>query len=228
MASSTYAQLVTKTENDLDIADETFITPTELLGIFNEGVAMIQDEIHTLYEDYYLTSYAVPLVTSTSEYAFPSTTYLQKLRGLVYNNGSQKYEVKKIRKLSETALVQDSDDYRFLIINDATTGVKLKLYPASRETSSSVMTLWFIRQVNKFEDDDSVCDLPEAFEPVLLQYVRWRVHGKEGHPDTAQDLADLTAMKTKMVDTMKDRIVDEDTQLIMDMSFYDDFDGRDF
>jgi hypothetical protein len=227
MASSTYLQLKTKLENDLDLSEETFISATEMLGYFNEGVAMIEDEIHTLYEDYYLApSATISLVSGTSAYSLPSDIYAQKIRALIYNDGSRSYEVRRIRKFADIPNIDANADYRFVITNSSTpaTGYKLKLYPASRETSSTVMTIWYIRKANRFAVDADTCDIPEAFETVLIQYVRWKCRTKEGHPDTAQDLADLQGMKQKMIETLKDRVVDEDTVLTMDTSFYDDFD----
>jgi hypothetical protein len=224
MYSPTYSELKSNLQKELDLEDETFITPTEFLNYFNEGVDMVEAAIHTIYEDYFLTSSTVSLVSGTPTYSLPSDIYAQKIRLIVYNDGASKiYPIRRIKKLIETAQIYSStDNYNYLITNDSVAGLKLKFFPTPAETNSNV-TVWYVRNAKKFALDADVCDIPE-FTSVIIQYVRWKCLDKEGHPATQSALADLERMKQDMVTTLTARVPDEDNEVMQDMSFYEDFD----
>lgn len=224
MYSPTYTELKSYVQKELDIEDETFITANEILSYFNEAVDMVEATIHTIYEDYFLTNSNIALVNGTSTYSLPSDIYAQKIRGFLYDNGSdKKYEVKRLKKLNEIPFIDSNDYYRYIITNDSTNGLKIKFYPTPSETSSTNLTLWYLRNAKKFSTGTDVCDIPE-FTSVIVQYVRWKCHNKEGHPDTGQDYGLLEKMRQDMVETLTGRIPDEDNEIIKDMSFYADFD----
>ena len=70
MASAfTWATLRAKIQRDLDLQDEIFITNTELLGYANEAIDEAEQEVLTIYEDYFLTNENLALVTGTAEYS---------------------------------------------------------------------------------------------------------------------------------------------------------------
>lgn len=224
MYSPTYAELLADLQKELDLEDETFITPDEFLSYFNRGVDDVESAIHTIYEDYFLTKTSVSLVSGTSEYSLPSDIYAQKIRGIFYNNGTtKKYEIRQIRKLQETDFLdQPTDDYKYVITNSSVSGLKIAIYPTPNETSSYV-TMWYIRNAKRFSSDSDVCDIPE-FTPVIIQYVRWKCLAKEGHPDTDAARQDYERMKQNMVETLTNRVPDEHNEVLMDLSFYNDFD----
>lgn len=223
MYSPTYGELKALVQKELDIEAETFITPIELLGYFNEGVDMVESAIHTIYEDYFLTSANLALVSGTKQYTLPTDIYAQKIRQIWYNdNASKSYEVRKIKKLSGVQDVSVTAFYTWLLTNDSTLGLKINLYPTPAETNSNII-LWYIRNAKRFAVDADICDIPE-FTSVVVQYARWKCMGKEGHPDTQSSLSDLASMKQMMVDTLSARIPDEHNEVLSDYSFYEDFD----
>lgn len=225
MAAPTYADLVDNLEAELDLAEETFISAAELLNYFNEGVKVVEAEIHTLYEDYFLTSAFLSLVSGTQSYSLPSDIYLQKIRGLVYSDGgSNNYKVRKIRRQEDIPFIETSDDYMFQIENSSASGNKIVLYPTSRETNSTNLKVWYLRQAKQFATDTDVCDIPE-FTGVLIQYVRWKCLAKELHPEADKHLAVYDQMRKQMVETLTNRIPDEDTRMDVDFDFYRDFDS---
>jgi hypothetical protein len=227
MYSPTYLELKTNLQQELDIEDETFITSNELLNYFNEAIDMVESTIHTIYEDYFLDSQTMSLVSGTSLYDLPATIYAQKIRNITYNDNSTRYfEIRRIKQLKNIPLytLQTTQPYvyQYIILNSASTGLKIKLYPTPLETNSNV-TIYFLRNAKKFASDTDVCDIPE-FTSVIVQYARWKCMSKEGHPDTDMNAQVLQAMKQEMVDTLTARVPDEDNQVIMDESFYRDFD----
>ncbi len=227
MYSPTYSELLSNLEKELDLEDETFITPDEFLNYFNEAVDMVESAIHSIYEDYFLTTSSISLVSGTSTYSLPSDIYAQKIRAMLYSDGSAKiYNIKRIRKLDEISFLalpsNQANLFRYLITNDGTVGLKIKFYPTPAETNTNI-TLYYLRNAKKFSTGSDVCDIPE-FTSVIVQYVRWKCMQKEGHPGTQEALQDLERMKQDMVETLTARVPDEDNQVLMDTTFYQDFD----
>lgn len=222
----TYAELKAKVENDLDLEDEIFITPTEMLGYFNEAIDEAEATIHDMYEDYYLTKDFIPLVTGTQEYSLPDDIYAMKIRTFTYSNGIQKYEIKKWRdSLARIQYVDDSEDYKYVPLNTAAGGYQLMLLPTSRETSATNATLWYIRNAAELAADDDLCDLPELAINFVIQFVKQRCYEKEGHPNTSKAMQDTDRLKMSMTETLEKMVDDENDELRKDLSFYEDFDS---
>lgn len=234
MYSPTYGELKSNLQKELDLEAEDFITPIELLNYFNEAVDMVESTIHTIYEDYFLTSAPVSLVSGTPGYVLPTDIYAQKIRGMFYSNGSTNiFEVKRIKNLAELSYLNLTanalNTYRYLITNDSTAGLKVIFYPTPNETNTN-MTMWYLRNAKKFAVNSDVCDIPE-FTAVIIQYARWKCLDKEGHPSTMMAAATLQQLRQEMVDTLTARVPDEDNTIIADFSHYNEFDsiyGGDF
>jgi hypothetical protein len=224
MRSWSYSEIKSKVEDDLDIKDELFITTDELMGYCNEAIDEAEAEIQGIYEDYFLTSESIDLVSGTSEYALPTDIYANKIRALIYSNGSTIYPVKRLKGSKEFVtlpLVQSGDDYRYILKNTAGTGPRLVLYPASRETSSSVLTIWYIRNAARITDDSDTCDIPE-FANFIMQYMKVRCYEKEGHPNLDFAVAALEKQRKLMVDTLTGMVPDGDDEVERDLSFYEE------
>lgn len=224
MYSPTYGELKSNLQKELDLEDETFVTPEELMKYANEAVEMISSSIHSIYEDYYKTEATISLVSGQALYDLPSDIYAQKIRHIHYNdNGSKNYEIKKVKQIKYLADITSEDAYQYDITNSSAAGLKIKIYPTPQESNDNV-TIYYLRNAKRFTADSDVCDIPE-FSSVLVQYMRWKCLSKEVHPDTDMAARDLERMRQEMVDTLTARIPDEEFNLIpMDASFYRDFD----
>jgi hypothetical protein len=222
----TYTELKTKLQNDLDLEDEIFITPEELLGYFNEAIDIAEALIHTLYEDYYFTVANIALTSGVADYSLPADIYAFKIRVINYANGTDKYEIKRWRKpLSLLNFVESDEDYKYLPINGTANGYQIKLLPASRETSSTNVTIWYIRNAAELVNDTDICDLPELAINFVLQFVKQRCYEKEGHPNTLKAIDDTDKLRIAMTETLHNMVDDEDTEIRKDLSFYRDFDS---
>lgn len=227
MYNPPYSELKQNVQMELDIQDETFITSTEILSYFNEGVDMVEAAIHTIYEDYFLTNTPLYLLNGVAAYDFPEDIYAQKIRQIWYNdNSAYNYEIRKVKQLKEIQFMQAPDLYKWMATNSSGFGNQINIYPTPTGDFPYGI-VWYIRNAKRFTGADTdICDIPE-FTPVVTQYARWKCMSKEGHPDTQQALADLNAMKTMMVETLSARIPDEHNEIIQDYSFYNDFDAYD-
>lgn len=160
----TYKEARDKLLGDSDQQDQSFISPNELIGYFNEGIEEAEAEILKIDEDYLLTSFPVPLVNGVAAYDYPYNIYAYKLRGLIYANGTIIYDVRRFRRnnkfenLAFATQYNTSDDYVWFHSNDSSAiGAKINLIPPARETAVvpplaspfTPMTGWYIRQANR-------------------------------------------------------------------------------
>lgn len=224
----TWKEIKDKVRRDLDLIEETFISSDEMLGYANEAIDEAEAEIHAIYEDYFLTSSAVSLVSGTSEYSLPSDIYAHKIRGIVYTSGDIIFQVPRIRdwnkflKMAHETQYPDTTRYCYIIKNaSAASGPKIVLFPQARETSSTVMTVWYLRNANHLVDDDSICDIPE-FVNFVIQFIKARCYEKEGHPNGDMAIGVLERQRKLMVETLTEMVPDGDSTIEMDLTSYEE------
>jgi len=227
MAFWTWSQLKAKIEADLDLEDEKFIPESELLGYANEAIREVSRQVHTLYEDYFLTRTAITLVSGTEEYALPTDIYAMKIRGMVYRNGTSVWKMKRIqdwRKFEEyefdkTNLTQTAL-YGFFILNAVAGAPRILITPTPNENGAYVR-LWYIRTANELTTDSSVMDIPEAVNYVI-QYVKMRCYEKELHPNLQKAIADVEAEKQTTLETLANMVPDVDNEIEADTRIYEE------
>ena len=227
MASNfTWSQLRTKIENDLDLTDELFITQEELLGYANEAIDEAEQEVLTIYEDYFLTKTNLALATGTDEYDLPADIWAHKIRSIQYRSGSERFLIRRLKQLPDVNEVDSNDKhYRYMVVNSLADGPKIKLFPASLETSSTNVTIWFIRNAKEIVLDSDVIDIPEGHK-FVMQHIKLRCYEKEGSPKQVKAQQDLERERRLLVDSLSAMIPDEDNHMILDTSFYEDFDDN--
>lgn len=228
--SVAYSTAKAKVQRDLDLEEEEFIQPEELLEYFNEALREAEAEVLGIYEDYLLDSANLALAIGTSKYDLPDGIYASKIRGIIYASGSTIYEINRIRtarKFLDRALLRDAsptDYYTYIIINNSTTGIQIELSPASKETSSSNVTIWFLRKVDEIVDDADIVDkdIPESINFVYA-YVKAKCKQKENAgvmPPDAQ--AEIEQQRKLMIETLTNMVPDDDNENIKDMTFYNE------
>jgi len=229
-----FADMEAKLKDDLDLNDETFIQDDEMKGYFNEAVAMIQHQVHTLAEDYFLAVTNISVTAGQSEIQLPAGIYGNKIRKIQWLlNDSEKYEILPVRNLNDLPFFSANDPYMYIFINNGVTntntiGTVIKTYPALRATSSTAFTVYYIRNASTYATNTSVCDVPE-WSNLIIQYVRYKCMSKEGHPNADNELRDFERMKTDMIEALRSRTMDENTKLSLDsrvLSEYSDFSNQ--
>jgi len=225
MRKWTLAQIKSKIQRDLDLQDEDFIQEDELVEYINEGIDMCEAHIHTLYEDYFLTSTTLSWVSGTAEYALPDDIYADKVRGLLYNNGTTIFEIPRIKdksKFLKAALLKEFPptlDYAYIIKNSSGEDPKIVFFPTVQETSSNV-TLWYLRNASELSADTDTCDIPE-FVYYVIQYAKVRCYEKEvGHPNYEPAKQELARLEELMVSTLEEMVPDADNEIEKDMTTY--------
>lgn len=224
MTFPTYGSLVTKLNNDYDLSDENFISAAELLGLFNEGIRDCERIIHELHHEdkYFLNTGTISLVSGTSDYSFPTDIYGNKLRHVWYQNGSQKYEITKLRRVEQVKYSDTGNTYSFLVVNP-TAGPKIRLYPTPAETGAYVQ-LFYIRECRRFvastTDATNTLELPNG-ENLINQHARLGVARKMRRPELiAAEMQALTNQVSLFENSLKEMIPDENNLAQMDLSAY--------
>jgi hypothetical protein len=226
----TWAEIKAKVESDLDLQDEDFIRKDsnydELLGYANEAIDEAESEIHTIYEDYFLSKTPITLVVDQEEYSMPTDIYAHKIRRVVYDNSGRVYDLQRIRdwKKFEEYSVQKNygtgESYSYFITNSTPGEPKILLVPKSREAGANVV-LWYLRQANRLEVDADVCDIPE-FVHFVIQFMKVRVYEKEGHPNLPTALSILEQQRKQMTDTLTGMVPDDNNTIEADLSHYEE------
>ncbi len=231
MRDWTYTELKAKVMNDLDLQNETSISDTEYLGLFNEAIDEAEAEIHKLgvEEEYFLDSDTLSLITSTSEYSMPAAIYANKIRAIIYSNGSDIFEVRRHRGKNKFLDVSQIDyentnaqnpAYRYFVTNNLTNNRKIRLVPASKETSTN-MRVWFIRNARRLTTGADILDIPE-FTNFVLSFVKVRLLQKEGDARVELEAEMLKAQRKLMIDTLTEMVPDGDTEVERDLSHYEE------
>lgn len=229
-----------KVENDLDLQEEKIITPDEMIDYFNEGIKEAEADILKIHEDYFLDYENIATVLGTKDYDLPSNIYAMKIRHIMFDNGSDKYEIKRMRNIRASICVDPAEKYCYLPVNRAGIGPQLRFYPTPRETSSTNVTAWFIRHSNRIPHvgdvvsgspatqavvDATEIDIPEFIEFVYA-WVKMRCLAKyNGGLAPQESLNAIDQQRVMMVTTLSNRTPDENDEIPIDTSFYSDFDS---
>jgi len=222
----TLDQIRAKINRDLDLEAENFIRTDEMIDYINEGIDECEAEIHSLYEDYFLTRTTLNLVAGQEAYDLPENIYGHKIRKVTYNNTSSIYKVRRMKnwhrfeqyEIAKT--FETSDLYQYLILNETIGNPQMIIVPKARDTGP-IIEIWYIRQANRLENGTDICDIPE-FVNFVFQYVKVRCYEKEIHPNAGQARMDLQAQRSLMQATLQTAQPDNENEIEMDMSYYEE------
>ncbi|MFN7454329.1 MAG: hypothetical protein ACK5RO_06675 [Pseudobdellovibrionaceae bacterium] len=216
----TLADIKDRVKRELDMEDEDFVRPQEWIDWTNDGIDRAERLILGLYQDYFLTVTPITLVAGQAEYSLPAGIWAQKIRYIAFDDGSKKYDVRKIKQIKEVQEAYDTNErLRYIMINDGTTGIKLRFYPTP-PFDGSFINIWYIRNAKEVTLDADVIDIPEA-EQFIVQYVKDQAINKERLQPDAPPSAALKEEEQLLTESLAQRIVDEDDEIPLDLSFYE-------
>lgn len=177
----TYKELKTKIELELDLEEEIFVRPDELVGYVNKAISLAESAILKIDEDYFLSVMHVPLVGGQAEYDYPFDIYAYKIRGMEYSAGATIYPVNRFRRMGKFDTLEIANFYpvnnwyAYTTINKGADGkAKIVLVPASRETSqvsypqtinqsAAPLKMYYIRHANRVPLLNEVVSVYEQF-----------------------------------------------------------------
>jgi hypothetical protein len=244
----TYGQALDRVNHDLDLDNEAFIQDDEMAGYFNEGLDVIAAKITKLNRDYMKKRCTGTITAGQSQILFsgvdhlglpfanvacPPDLYANKVRSLVYSNGPIIYLVKRMRgefsDLDEefTNFSPTIQDYRYEITNPSIMGYRFDIFPNARETGS-FLKLAYLRNIGRIPlpstgslalSRATTIDVPE-FVNYLIAYVKCLCLPKEGDPRFPLAEKALEFHEGEMITTLKEKVVDNDNRMEMDLSYY--------
>jgi len=221
----TLKQIRDKVIDDLDLYEETFVDEPELNAFINEGIAKVESAIHTLYEDYFLAPYTFTVEQGVNLYDYPPDIYANKVRMLLFSDGTDAYEVKRSMDVKKDLLYETIVEpsagctLKWYPVNGADTGKKIRLFPDTTDTGE--IELWYIRNAKVLVNDEDVCDIDE-FANVVELYVKTQVYLKDGDPRTSSMAALEEKAGIRMVNTLSDMVQDDDNYVQADYDHYEE------
>ena len=247
MRSYTFAQAKNEVETSYDLLEETFISPDEMVSIFNRAVHEAESIILGMYEDYFLSSGNLTMVVGGTLLTLPTDIYAQKIRKIVYQGGtggSLIYNIKQIRGqdiFEQISMINTFglwDDYRYILVNPTgNTQAQIQIAPPSREASTTNVTIWYIRSAqrilqaselsppqsptapNSAAQLNTVLDIPE-FSSFIIEYAKYLCLLKDTDPRLPEQKEIMLNQKSLMMASLKERIADNDTTIVPDMHMY--------
>ena len=219
----TWGALKAEIFDETNTEGEDFVSAGELLVWANDAKDAAEAEIVSIYDKYMETEDFLPLVAGVALVDPPTGIYANKVTGFFFNDGNEKYEIKKLKRKSDILLINDNDRYRYDFINDATNGIQIKIYPTPRETAAEIATMHFIRESNAIEDDDSLMDIPIA-DAFIKQYIIDKIKEVEFGPAVASGPSQaLVIQKNLFIEALNEMTPDESSgEIEMDLGFYED------
>jgi len=224
----TYLEIKTKINRDMATEQEEFVKPSELLDYVNEGIDEAEAEIHTIYEDYFLRKDTIDLVAGTKLYSLPTDIYANKIRGIIYKENTLVYPLQRIRFRDQfldqviTDNFSTSANYRYMLLNtDASTKTQIEVSPSPRTSITGGLTIFYLRNANRLAADTDICDIPE-FVSFVIQFAKMRIYEKESHPNYQVAIQREAQQRQQMVSTLTNMVIDNDTEIEKDLSFYED------
>lgn len=213
----------------------------EMVRYCNEAVEEAEAEICKLSEDYFLTDPAsITLVQGQQEYDLPADIYINKIRAVVYRNGPIIYPLTRMRGVDnfvEEELIEQFGPleynyyyfYQYRIVSPTANSYKLKIYPAAREAGAFVKVQYLrsaqlvptlLSGATQAAIDATTIDIPE-FASFLIVFMKAKIRAKEnGGSMLPEDATLVQQQRQMMVDTLTERVPDDDTIVIGDYSAY--------
>jgi len=217
--------------DDLDLQEETFVTEADLDRWINEAIADAESEIHTLYEDYFLVEADPVTITLGQQFVdYPADIYANKIRKIIYTqsgagNDTSAHEVKRVKNLvsakERDLFVNDAVNpiLEWSPSNSAANGRKIRLYPSNGR--DGLLHIYYIRNAKRLSLDADECDIDE-FERYITQYTKTQAYLKDGDPRAADSAGLEAKFKNDMTLTLSDMAPDNNDEVDMDLSHYED------
>jgi len=205
-------------ERELDLQEESFISPDEMDGYIREGIDLAETEIIGLYEDYFLDKTEWAAITSPIQ--LPTNIYANKIRRLELRQNSDDtgFQINKNSHLKPSRLAYN-------IYNKLGANPYVEI---EGEHSNTEYRMFFIRNANKPVLDADLIDLPEVSIHFIKSFVRAKCYEKEIDPRTASAKGEIGLYKQAMVDSLANIVDDGSEILSSDMSFYEEFDEQQY
>lgn len=228
MTLLTWKEIKEKIQRKHGIETDESYDEFELIDIANEAINMVESEVITLQQDYFLTRATIQLIEGESEYDLPADIFANKIRRIFYKEPDRvKYKLKRAKDLDDINSEVGQYDYNYLkerkyiIINLGPNQRKILLSHAPK--ASGEMELYYTRNSNRFTvagGDSQVCDIPE-FADAVMAWMSYLIEFKDKSPTTTLAKEDYNIIINNLRRTLTKAVADEDNSIDPDTEFYD-------
>lgn len=230
MAYKTFGDLRTQVKTELDLEAEEFIQPTELTEYFNSAIRIVEAEISKLgLRDKYLESEAfIDIVANQADYDLPANIIDTRIRKLVYRDGPTIFTLKPLKgergyEAEDVWNQYPATESSHYMIYKVGLIFKLRLVPKPNRSITQGIRIIYFKDLNRYDDDATECDVPDICYEYILSYVRMRCYMKEGHANLGGENDMLTQLLQLMRETLHNQVADPDMDLIdQDLTHYEE------
>lgn len=145
----TWSEAKTKIQEKIDIQDEVFVSPAELLRYCHDAIDYTEAEIHkfNVADKYFESVYPIQITSGIQDYQMPPNIYANKILKFIKNTPNDVYEIERLTRLNryrDAAYLEhngDSNSLSYMIINDSgNTKPVLRIFPRPTQSISAVST----------------------------------------------------------------------------------------
>jgi len=201
------------------------VPPAEIQTHIRDAIEDATTFVHTLYEDYFLVpEKAVNIVAGTNSYAVPTGLYINKMRRLIYDDGSKKYDINFIKNISDTPSLINDTYLQYIIVHELGIGYRLRFYPTPQFTSATFVKAWYLREPKELLLTTDEMDLPKQCKNFVLADAKLRCLQKiPGDLRTANLEKEYVFQRERIVSVLKNKVPDNrSNELQADFSDYND------
>ncbi|WP_417353603.1 hypothetical protein [Flavobacterium alkalisoli] len=217
MEYTTLGKLEELVRGEVDMLEDSFVTPDEFKNYVNQAIKICEKKIILLHEDYLLRESDEQVVDGNIP--LPVDMAGIKIRQFnIFKSG----QWQPITRLKHLSLINDVCGTKYIILNNPNEAPMAKLVG---ETNATKVKFMYIRKANQVVASDDLIDLPEAHN-FIYHYCKMKCLQKERDPQAEIVKAEVKQLMSDLTEFLNSMVDDEgDDLLIMDDSFYDDFDS---
>jgi hypothetical protein len=239
MKIKTYGELRDEVELELDIKNESIISPDEMVIYTNDSLTDSESVIMKLNEDYFLKEKDITFTSGVDKYDLPEDIFAQKIRyfGYVGPDTTEVYEIcpyksSDLKPFQDMYNVQSIDTVtgwpiKYILQNTLEDGFQMVLTPPPTVTGS-YGRMWYIRECAKIPlvsagsqeaSDATLLDIPQYFQ-YMKSFVCMKCVSKEGHPRYEQILAEFQYQRKQFQEILMNRQPDNNNLVPLDLGHY--------
>lgn len=222
---STRAQIRTRIRTEMDLLDEPGVSDAEINYAIQEAMRVVSAQVLGLYEDYFLTRATLSIVSGSSDVAYPTDIWANKVRALVYRSNGIVTEVRRRKDTNNFYKAENQAQFGIWSPDVATyvpMDSAMRLFPTPTETTANALVCWYIRDANAMDDDSDSCDIPE-WEHVVVAYAEDVIAtNKPGLGDSAKTGKKLASLMAIMQASLSNRSPDDWDFVAKDTTVYEE------
>lgn len=230
MSYRTFGDLRSQVEAEVDTEGEEFVTDPEIMRYFNSAVVICEAAIVKLglREKYLQAEAYISTIQNQTDYALPADIVANKVRKVIYRNGTIIYQMKPMfaergYEIEDVSTVNPPNEYYHFSMYKSGEDTIFRITPRALQNVTNAIRLIYMKALNRYTADSINCNVPDICYEFIMSYVRYRIYAKEsaGNANTQDEKSNMQMFNTLMQETLQNQIADPDADLVeADQSHY--------